>query len=119
MKISMLILLAACVAISAQTNDFITFTNKSGVVISNAEVVKVKPNELIYAFPASVGGPVGGGTVKLADLPPELQKKFGYDAVAAAKLDEAEKQKRVADIKKSAAINAALEKYNRLKNITD
>jgi hypothetical protein len=112
MKFSMLLLLASCVAVSAQTNDFITFTNKSGVVISNAEVVKVEPNRLIYLFPA--GG--GGGSVKLADLTPELQNKFGYDAVAAAKLDEAEKEKRLADIKKSAAINAALEKYNRLKN---
>jgi TPR repeat protein len=43
-------------------------------VISNAVIVKVDASKLSYRY--SVG--VGGGIVRLADLPEDLQARFGY-----------------------------------------
>ena len=93
----------------AQTNVFITFTNKAGTLVSNAEVVKVDANKLIYRIPS------GGGTVKLSDLPPALQEQFGYNAKKAAAVDENEQKARAADLQQRAAMAATQEKYNRLK----
>lgn len=59
-----------------QTN--ITFTNKSGEVISNAVVVRWTLSMLYYETAA------GGGGVKLADLPVFLQKRFDYSETNAA-----------------------------------
>ena len=71
----------------AQTNlGTITFTNNSGIVITNAEVVKVQANGLIYRIPE------GGGTVKFSDLPQDVRARFGYDAEKAAAADAAERQ---------------------------
>ena len=73
MKALMLAFLAACAPVLAQTNyGTITFTNKSGEVISNAVVVKVEAGKLTYFY--SVG--VGGGVVPLADLPEGLWARF-------------------------------------------
>ena len=75
MKTFVLAFLAAYVSVLAQTDyGTITFTNKSGDVISNAVVTKVDASKLIYRY--SVG--VGGGVVRLADLPGGLQARFGY-----------------------------------------
>lgn len=94
----------------AQTNTYITFTNKSGVVISNAEVVKVDANKVTYRIPS------GGGTVKLADLPPEVQEQFNYDAAKADMADEKENLKQAADLQQRAAMSAAIAKYNQLRD---
>jgi TPR repeat protein len=67
--------LAACAPVLAQTNyGTITFTNKSGDVISNAVVTKAEASKLTYRY--SVG--VGGGVVPLVDLPEGLRARFGY-----------------------------------------
>ena len=110
MKTPILILLATCMAATAQTNTCITFTNKSGDVISNAEVVEVHVSKLTYRIPS------GGGMVKLADLPPQLQERFGYDAAKADAADKKEREDRAAELQKATAISAAMAKYDGLKN---
>jgi hypothetical protein len=66
----------------------ITFVNQSGIVISNAEVVRVIDGvSLIYR-----NGPTSGGMVRLADLPEDLRNEFGYDAAKTAAADEAAKE---------------------------
>jgi len=67
--------LAVCASVLAQTDHgTITFTNKSGDVISNAVVTKVEAGNLTYRY--SVG--VGGGVVALADLAEGSRARFGY-----------------------------------------
>lgn len=67
--------LITCAPAFAQTNwGTITFTNKSGDVISNAVVTKVEANKLTYRL--SVGA--GGGVARLADLPEGLRARFGF-----------------------------------------
>jgi hypothetical protein len=56
----------------SETNS-ITFTNKSGLIISNAAVLSFNAIDVFY----EVTG--GGARVHLADLPPTLQQQFGYD----------------------------------------
>jgi hypothetical protein len=61
----------------------ITFINKSGTLITNAEVVRVIDGvSLIYR-----NGPTSGGLIRLADLPEELRKEFGYDPAKTAAAD--------------------------------
>src|ERR1017187_3008691 len=75
MRTLALAFLAACAPVLAQTDyGTITFTNKSGDVISNAVVTKVEASKLIYRYSAGVGG----GVVPLADLPEGLRARFGY-----------------------------------------
>ncbi len=75
MRTFALAFLAAYAPVLAQTNyGTITFTNKSGDVISNAVVTMVEASNLTYRY--SVG--VGGGVVPLADLPEGLRARFGY-----------------------------------------
>jgi hypothetical protein len=109
MKTLILFLLTACLSSIAQTNT-ITFTNQYGDVVSNAVVIKVSANTLLYRIPS------GGGAVKLANLPPDLQQRFGYDPEKAAALDRKEQQDRAADLQQRMAWAAADAKYNRLKN---
>jgi len=66
---------------AAQTNTVISFTNAAGKLIANAEVVRVFPNKLFYLAAS------GGGTIRLGDLPPALQRKFGYNPTNAATAD--------------------------------
>jgi hypothetical protein len=74
MRTFALAFLAACVPVLAQTNyGTITFTTKSGDVISNAVVVKVDASKLTYRCSAGVDG----GTVRLADLTEGLRARFG------------------------------------------
>ncbi len=68
----------------------ITFTNKSGLVVSNAEVVRVIDGvNLIWR-----SGPTSGGMVKLADLPEDLRDKFGYDAAKTEVADALAKEQK-------------------------
>jgi TPR repeat protein len=117
MKTFTLAFLAACAPVLAQTNyGTITFTNKSGDVISNAVVTKVEAGKLTYRY--SLG--VGGGVVRLADLPEGLQARFGYspDSVdnAAALQRPAEPteadRKKFEEIKAKAAKGEAEAQYN-------
>jgi hypothetical protein len=59
---------------SSQTK-FITFTNKTGEVITNAAVLSWNTVDLFYEVPG------GGARVHFTDLPPDIQKRFGYDPV--------------------------------------
>jgi hypothetical protein len=77
------------ISASAQTNAVINFTNTAGVFIENAFVVKILPNKIFYLTAS------GSGMVRLGDLPPALQKKFGFNltnAVAADAQNETEEQ---------------------------
>jgi len=74
MRTLVLAFLVACAPVLAQTNyGTITFTNKSGDVISNAVVTKVVAGKLTYRYSDAVGG----GVVRLADLPEGLRARFG------------------------------------------
>lgn len=100
---------------SAQTNTnsasiFIGFTNTVGEYITNAEVVSVAPNKLVYR--ASDG--LGGGTIRLEKLPPELQAKFNYDPDEANKADQMDNDRKAADLQKRIASQQAAEDAARL-----
>jgi hypothetical protein len=69
----------------------ITFINSSGVLIKNAEVVRVIDGvSLIWR-----NGPTSGGMVRLADLPASLRVRFGYDEVKTKAADELAKAKKL------------------------
>jgi hypothetical protein len=90
-----LLMACACVSNAQPTNAFITFTNSAGTVLTNARVVKVEPDGLIYMAPDGIGG----GKVKFSTLPEPIQKQFNYDPAKAVK---AETDKRIADAKYAA-----------------
>ncbi len=69
--------------IGADTNT-ISFTNKQGILLSNAVVVKVEPDGLLYNFQDMVGG----GKAKFVDLPESIRTKYGYDPKAAAEFEK-------------------------------
>jgi hypothetical protein len=88
MKTVLGILLLAIATAGAQTNNlpaFISFTNSSGDFITNAEVVRVLPNKLIWK---DSGG--NGGIVRLDALPADLRQQFNYDPTEANEADQAE-----------------------------
>jgi hypothetical protein len=67
----------------------ITFTDTSGQIVTNAQVVRVNDGvSLIWR------DGVSGGLLKLADLSEALRKQFGYDPAKAAAADEADRQKK-------------------------
>ncbi|MCX6915137.1 MAG: hypothetical protein NT167_19175 [Verrucomicrobia bacterium] len=71
----------------------ITFTTKSGSVISNAQVKPyVEGVSLIWRV---AGG--SGGIVKLADLPEDLRARFRYDSGKAAAAEASDEAKRARD----------------------
>jgi len=70
----------------------ITFTNKSGLVIRDAEVVRI--NEGVSLVWRDAGG---GGVVKLFDLPPDLRARFGYDHDKSAAVEAAEEAAKARD----------------------
>lgn len=82
MPIILMLIFSACA--SAQTNlGTITFTNKtSGTVVRDAIVTKNDRVRLTYKLE---GG--GGGTVRLAELPEQLQTRFGYSLEMAINAD--------------------------------
>jgi hypothetical protein len=70
----------------------ITFINSSGVMITNAEVVRVIDGvSLIWR-----NGPTSGGMVRLADLPENLQVRFGYDEAKTKAADDLAKAHKAA-----------------------
>jgi hypothetical protein len=75
---------------TASNNTTITFTNSSGMVVSNAAVVRVIDGvSLIWR-----NGPSSGGMVRLADLPETLRIRFGYDPVKTQAADNLAKDNR-------------------------
>jgi hypothetical protein len=76
---------------SAFDTNVVTITNSDGVVVSNAVPVRVTDSKLIYV----VADGAGGGSVRLLDLPPKLQRRFGLN-VDHALADEAKEEARKA-----------------------
>jgi hypothetical protein len=114
MKIQTLCMVVAAglLAGSSSGADFgtITFTNQAGRVITNAVVVKHEGYRLLWRQGAS------GGSVRLADLPEELQRRFAFNperaALMEAKKEELETLRRVdnALAQEEAEIRARLKK---------
>lgn len=105
---SFLLVVAVVVSTSA-ADDFpstLSFTNKQGLAIQNAQVVRVRTNDVIFRLPGDSGGI---GAVKLGDLPLDLARKFGYDPELLKKR-EAEAEERAAQ---DAPLNAAAAQINR------
>ncbi len=76
MKVSILLFLGAAFffrASSTFAGDTISFTNNDEAVL-NAEVVKIKSGLLIYRLQDG-----GAGSIPLKSLPPDVQKKYGYE----------------------------------------
>jgi hypothetical protein len=73
MKFIFINILSILASASASAQITITFTNKAGEVISNAPLITMTGTMLFYETPS------GGGDVKLAELPPALQKQIGYE----------------------------------------
>jgi hypothetical protein len=106
MKILLGVLLIASNA-WAQTNlGTITFTNRHGEVISNADVVKVTAIDLVYTISGS------GGRAKFSELPETIQKQFGYDPDKAVEAEKAAQQRRLHDAQLLAAQARAAAKVN-------
>lgn len=75
---------------SPASKPTITFTNKSGLLISNAEVVRTNDGvSLVWEKESGASG----GVIRLEDLPEDLQVLFGYDPVKTAAADELVKQR--------------------------
>ena len=89
-------------ALPAQTN-LITFTNRNHEIISNAVVLRCDGVKLIYRMEGA-----SGGSVKLSDLPRELQERFGYDP-AKAVIDE-QRERALRRREAIAAANAGTER---------
>src|ERR1035437_1300616 len=67
---------------SAQTNT-LTFTNDSGVVYSNATVVNIEADGVLFGFTNWQYA-----RVKFTNMPAPLQARFGYDPEAIRKANE-------------------------------
>jgi len=76
---------------SSAPTPTITFTNKSGMLISDAEVVRT--NGGVSLVWEKEGG-ASGGVIRLEDLPEVLRVRFGYDSTKTAAADQLEKQRR-------------------------
>ena len=63
----------------------ISFTSKSGLVVSNADVVRT--NDGVSLVWEKDGG-ASGGLVRLEDLPEDLRNQFGYDPAKTAAADK-------------------------------
>jgi hypothetical protein len=79
MNIKLLICMAACLTSIALAEDFKTVDHKE---YKNAKVSRVEPDGIVIVF--------SGGIVKLpfVELPPEVQKKYGYDSQAAVEFQQ-------------------------------
>lgn len=100
------LLLASFPLLAAPTNEWgtLTFTNNSGMVVTNALVTSVHPDRVVFRTER------GGGTARLADLPQELQTRFGYDPGLAKSLEAARKAESEAYKVKAAAQAAIIQK---------
>jgi hypothetical protein len=74
----------------------VSFTNSFGDLITNAIPVRLFANKLVY-----ITTDYGGGTIRLGKLPPDLQKKFGYNPANAAAADETDRQKHQAQLERN------------------
>jgi S1-C subfamily serine protease len=80
---STLVFLLCSIACSkAQTNS-ITFTNRQGAVYQNVRIVRISDDRLIYRENEGVGG----GSIKLVDLPDGFLRQLGYDSAQVANND--------------------------------
>lgn len=104
MKTAIALLLASCVALTAQTNSItdahgyvtnvafltpFTFTNSVGVKITNAVLLKLFPNKFSYE---SSGG--YAGQLPITFLPTNMLQKIGYDPVKAAQAETQDSAKK-------------------------
>lgn len=92
MKTLVLLWLGLAIA-SGQTNLTLQpFTNSSGHLVTNGQLLRVDAVHLYYKMEG------GGGSIKLSALPMEMQKRFGYDPDKAKIVEAkaAEKRKREA-----------------------
>ena len=78
--VSVIPLLACSVCALAQTN-LVTFTNRHGTVYENVRIVRITDDLLVYREG------VGGGSVKLIDLPEDFLRSLGRDSGQVAKDD--------------------------------
>jgi hypothetical protein len=97
------LVMSCCQAAYAQTNLVISFTNTSGVFVTNAEVEKLLGNKLLYKTDT------GGGTIRLDALPKNIQAELGFDPIAAQAADLAEQKQRMEYKKQSLALIRAQE----------
>jgi hypothetical protein len=98
MKLKLIIICLAAWAFSSKADtNFITFTNVDGAVISNAPILSVNAVDVFYELPT------GGGRVHLADLPTNLQARFGYDPAKANAAKAARSAKEHAEAQQTAA----------------
>jgi hypothetical protein len=87
---------------SPPEHDTITITTSAGITHTNARVVSVNDGvSIMWRDGAS------GGIAKLADLSPELQKKYHYDPAKAAAADAAEADKKQRERQQVAAQSQA------------
>ena len=95
---------------AADAGPVISFTNKAGVLITNAEVVRT--NDGVSIVWEKDGGAMGG-TELLQDLPPNLQDQFGYDPDKTAAAEQLARD-RAAQLQLSAAEWADLARQDQL-----
>jgi hypothetical protein len=62
------------IVVGGPRKSTVTLTNREGLVFENISIVRTNLDSLVYT--ATNG--LGGGTLKFADLPEYLQKKYGY-----------------------------------------
>lgn len=93
----------------AQTNSF-TFTNVMGEAI-RVEPIRVQDGRLIYRNES------GGGSIRMGELPADIQKQFGYDQREAAVANAQERRrKELADMQAARDLAAAarLQEYREI-----
>jgi len=96
-KIICMFILAALAAISVQAEDWTV----NGKDYHNVIVVQVENNRVHITYTGGVGA------VALADLTPDLKKRFNYDPVKAKAADDANKKKQDEQAKQEALENLA------------
>jgi hypothetical protein len=81
------------------TNNLGTITTQDGRTFQNCRVIKVKTDGIVVSYSEGIT------EIKYALLPPDLQKKFGFDPRQAAALTQAQLQYQ--EEQKNAAAQAA------------
>jgi hypothetical protein len=98
----------------AQELPGLSFTNVSGLVVSNAAIVRVEADRVFYRTER------GGGAVALADLPADWQARLGYDAsrAEASAAARAEREARLR-VQLAAQAEANAREYRRQRALID
>ena len=94
MKTLVLILLLLIGAFASAQTNLLTFTNNSGVIYSNARVVKVETDGVLLGYTNWQYT-----RVKFTNMPTPLQKWFGYDPEQIRKANENRQAKEIAEAK--------------------